>query len=86
MIELLVQISYDDSSDVNFLLTIDPDHIRELSFIIKDLPLVSLSFSRINYIEFPVNSGKLEPESGYCAMLDENIYPKVSLKLTYDKF
>ena len=36
---------------------------------------------RINYIDFPYGSGILEPESAYCAMIDENISPKVREKL-----
>ena len=46
------------------------------------LLLVFLSnMFRINYIDFPYGSGILEPESAYCAMIDENISPKVREKL-----
>ena len=37
---------------------------------------------RINYIEFPIKSKILEPESAFCAMMDENISPKVRDRLT----
>ena len=40
--------------------------------------LLYLTFiCRINYINFPHGSENREPESAYCAMIDENISPKV---------
>ena len=40
-------------------------------------------FTKINYIDRPLGSGKNLQESAFCALLDENIKPKVkSLVLT----
>ena len=36
-----------------------------------------LCVGRINYIDFPTGSGNISRDSAYCAMLDDNIYPKV---------
>ena len=35
-------------------------------------------FTRLNYIDRPLNSGNFLPESAFCALLDENIYPTVT--------
>ena len=32
---------------------------------------------RINYLDFPWQSKNFVPESAFCAMMDENIYPQV---------
>ena len=34
-------------------------------------------FTKINYVDRPLGSGKLLPQSAFCALLDDNIYPKV---------
>ena len=34
-------------------------------------------FTKVNYIDRPLNSGNLLMESAFCAMLPANIYPKV---------
>ncbi len=36
-------------------------------------------FTRINYIDRPLHSGNVLPESAFCALLDDNIYPKVKI-------
>ena len=36
-------------------------------------------FTKINYIDRPLGSGKNLQESAFCALLDENIKPKVNL-------
>jgi len=33
-------------------------------------------FTKLNYIDYPFNSGNPAPQSAFCAMLDVNIYPK----------
>ena len=38
----------------------------------------ALMLPRINHIDYPYGSGELEPESAYCAMIDENIVPQVT--------
>merc|ERR1719483_303169 len=35
-----------------------------------------LLFTRISYLDFPWQSKNYVPESAFCAMMDENIYPK----------
>ena len=35
-------------------------------------------FTQLNYIDRPLNSGNYLKESAFCALLDNNIYPKVS--------
>jgi len=35
-----------------------------------------LLFTKLNYVDFPIKSGNFLEDSSYCAMLDENIYPK----------
>ena len=35
-------------------------------------------FTRINYIDRPLGSGNYLPETAFCALLKENIYPKVA--------
>ena len=35
-------------------------------------------FTKVNYMDRPLNSGNFLMESGFCAMLPDNIYPKVS--------
>ena len=34
-------------------------------------------FTKINYVDRPLGSGKFLPQSAFCALLDDNIYPKV---------
>ncbi len=34
-------------------------------------------FTRVNFIDRPLQSGNFLPDSAFCALLDENIYPKV---------
>ena len=34
-------------------------------------------FTRINYIDRPLNSGQFLDDSAFCALLSDNIYPKV---------
>ena len=34
--------------------------------------------NRLNYIDRPLGSGEYLTESAFCALLDDNIYPKVS--------
>lgn len=34
-------------------------------------------FTKINYIDRPLKSGNFIPESAFCALLDDNIHPKV---------
>ena len=36
-----------------------------------------ISYCRINYLDFPWQSKNWVPESAFCAMIDENVYPKV---------
>ena len=36
-------------------------------------------FTKLNYIDRPLGSGKYLKESAFCALLDENICPKVSI-------
>ena len=36
-----------------------------------------MHYFRLNYVDFPIGSGNFLEDSSYCAMLDENIYPKV---------
>jgi hypothetical protein len=33
--------------------------------------------NRLNYIDRPLGSGEYLTESAFCALLDDNIYPKV---------
>ena len=41
---------------------------------------------RINYIDRPLQSGNFLNESAFCALLDENIYPKVRKRLNDGNF
>ncbi len=34
-------------------------------------------FTRINYVDRPLGSGNYLPETAFCALLKENIYPQV---------
>ena len=36
-----------------------------------------LLFTDVNYIDQPMGSGNFLNESAFCALLDQNIYPKV---------
>ena len=36
-------------------------------------------FTKLNYVDRPLGSGNNLPESAFCALLDNNIYPHVSL-------
>ena len=38
----------------------------------------TLFIDRINYVDYPWQSGKWVEDSAFCAMLDDNIQPKVS--------
>ena len=37
-------------------------------------------FTQLNYVDRPLGSGNFLIESAFCALLDSNIYPKVSSK------
>ena len=38
---------------------------------------VEIILNRLNYIDRPLGSGEYLTESAFCALLDDNIYPKV---------
>ena len=52
--------------------------VYSIDWIVAGLAAVPyLLFTDVNYIDQPMGSGNFLNESAFCALLDQNIYPKV---------
>ncbi|XP_023325610.1 neuropeptides capa receptor [Eurytemora carolleeae] len=45
-------------------------------FLAMLFSLPHLLFTKLNYVDYPWQSGHMLPESAFCALLDDNIYPQ----------